>query len=592
GDTPSRKAHDFLERGDGRAPHDINIVCVNADRTPLFVADAGREFLQGRHTVGLWFWELEQFPDVMHHGFDYVDEVWAASDFVAEAIRAVGRRPVYTVPLPVPIPQYSPGVTRESLGIPASFLFLFMFDFFSVMERKNPMGVIRAFERAFQPGEGPTLVLKTINGDSRLNDLEKLREAAVHRPDVLILDGYYSAEQKNALLGLCNCYVSLHRSEGLGLTMAEAMGLGKPVIATGYSGNLHFMTPDNSYMVDYARVHVGAECDPYPAHCFWAEPDLDQAARLMRRVYEAQDEAALKGRQARLDILTRHNLESSASAVRRRVEEIRRTGARAAASHPASAATIGAHESAQQQWSPVIPLEHLAGVLTPTPSVAPGRRLRGPLLQAQVWLFKLLRPYWWQQRFIHASLLQAIRETQDMAVRAVRAEATQGAALRAVWDAVHALRSDIAPPGQIVVGDRVTELADSPGSLRGATITPQASAGNHLETSPGRDETLQSVGIALETLRSELAAVKQLDLSERVTTVEAEVSTLREAAAQVQGNAGKRPLPDGARIDALDSVWEAIQALHFEIASLKQLDIARQEDDLKPRSEEHDRAGG
>ena len=144
------------------------------------------------------------------------------------------------------------------------FLFLFAFDFFSIIERKNPLGLVRAFTQAFRPGEGPTLVLKTINGEKRLTDLERLRVAAADRPDIRLVDEYYTSEQKNALLRLCDCYVSLHRSEGFGLTMAEAMGLAKPVIATAYSGNMDFMSHENSYLVDYETSEVPADSDPYP----------------------------------------------------------------------------------------------------------------------------------------------------------------------------------------------------------------------------------------------------------------------------------------------------------------------------------------
>ena len=240
GDTPSRKAHHFLERGDGRALYDINIVCVNADRTPKFAQDAGREFFDGRYTIGYWFWELEDFPAVMHQAFDHVDEVWTATEFVAEAVRKIGRGRFTRFRCRCPFRTARPAPAATAFGLPGSFLFLFMFDFFSVIERKNPIGVIRAFCAAFRAGEGPVLVIKTINGDSRLNDLERLRAAAAGRPDVLIVDEYYTAAEKNSLLGLCDCYVSLHRSEGLGLTMAEAMGLGKPVIATAYSGQSPF----------------------------------------------------------------------------------------------------------------------------------------------------------------------------------------------------------------------------------------------------------------------------------------------------------------------------------------------------------------
>ncbi|HEY7058432.1 MAG TPA: hypothetical protein VH458_18000, partial [Vicinamibacterales bacterium] len=205
--TPSRQAHEFVERGDPRAPHDVSILCINADQTPAFAKQAGPRFFAGRHTVGYWFWELDRFPATMHQAFDYVDEVWTATRFVASGIRAIGRRPVYTVPLPVPIPRCSADVSRASLRLPDGFLFLFVFDFFSVLERKNPLGLIDAFSRAFRPGEGPTLLLKTINGALKLTDLERVRAATQGRDDILVVDEYYTSEQKNALLGLCDCYV-------------------------------------------------------------------------------------------------------------------------------------------------------------------------------------------------------------------------------------------------------------------------------------------------------------------------------------------------------------------------------------------------
>src|SRR5262249_25268127 len=149
----------------GSAPFDVNIVCVNADRTPEFARDVGAGFLDGRYTIGYWFWELEQFPASMHRGFDYVEEVWAATRFVTRAIEAVGRRPVCTMPLPVSVPSWPSTITRGQLGLPPGFLFLFMFDFFSTIERKNPLGLIQAFEKAFPSSGGPVLVIKTINGD-------------------------------------------------------------------------------------------------------------------------------------------------------------------------------------------------------------------------------------------------------------------------------------------------------------------------------------------------------------------------------------------------------------------------------------------
>ena len=146
-------------------------------------------------------------------------------------------------------------------------------------------------------------MLKSINGDARLSELERLRRAAAHRSDIVIRDGYVSADEKNALLAACDCYVSLHRAEGLGLTLAEAMALGKPVIATGYSGNRHFMTDENSFLVDYRLTNASGDCGPYPPGARWAEPDLNHAAQLMRTVYQHPSEAARRAERGRTDLL-------------------------------------------------------------------------------------------------------------------------------------------------------------------------------------------------------------------------------------------------------------------------------------------------
>jgi glycosyltransferase involved in cell wall biosynthesis/SAM-dependent methyltransferase len=444
--TLSRKAHRFHDRGQRGAPYNVNVVCVNADQTPSFAKAAGSEFFEGRHTAGYWFWELDRFPGAMHSAFDYVDEVWTATRFVASGIQAIGRRPVYTIPPPVLVPRCSPAVTRKSLRLPDGFLFLFVFDFFSVVERKNPLGLIQAFARAFRSGEGPSLVIKTINGDQRVNELEKVQAASAGRPDVFVIDEYYSAEEKNSLLGLCDCYVSLHRSEGFGLTMAEAMALEKPVIATAYSGNLDFMTPENSFLVDYSKGAVPAGCEPYPEGSPWADPDLEHAAELMRRVYEARDEAARKASQARKDILTRHNAGAAGIALQRRFDEIQRLP------NPASA-------SAEKSWRRSIPvgsapvasrtdkslfdsLDRATALLTPTSSVAPGRRFRRPLVFLQELLFRMLRPYWWQQRQIHRLLIDSLRDVAQTAGRAALLERQQREAVESLWTAVHALESE------------------------------------------------------------------------------------------------------------------------------------------------------
>ena len=201
-----------------------------------------------------------------------------------------------TFPLPVLVPP-PPALGRADLGLPEdAFVFLFVFDFFSTLERKNPLGLIDAFTRAFpEPGRA-LLYLKSINGSRAPSDLARVREAAAGRPDIVLSDGYLEGDRLTALTALCDCYVSLHRSEGFGLTIAEAMAFGKPAIATGYCGNLAFMDAESSYLVPYELVTLDEAVGPYPPAPIWADPDLDEAARLMRHVVEQPDEARERGR--------------------------------------------------------------------------------------------------------------------------------------------------------------------------------------------------------------------------------------------------------------------------------------------------------
>ncbi|MGZ5564673.1 MAG: glycosyltransferase, partial [Chthoniobacterales bacterium] len=265
-ETTSRQSHPWdHELGAASQFYDTNLICINADELPRFAEEVGAEFFNHRYNIGLWFWEAEVFPPTMHGAFDFVQEIWVASEFVRQAIAKVSPVPVLTIPLPVNVEASPPpSVSRDTLQLPEGFLFLFCFDFLSVFERKNPVGVIEAFKRAFAPGEGPTLVIKSINGHRNVAQLEKLHYACADRSDILIRDNYLTGVEKQALTAACDCYISLHRSEGFGLTMAEAMLLGKPVIATRYSGNLEFMNDANSFLCGYHLSRIPHGADPYP----------------------------------------------------------------------------------------------------------------------------------------------------------------------------------------------------------------------------------------------------------------------------------------------------------------------------------------
>jgi len=186
------------------------------------------------------------------------------------------------------------------------FVFLFIFDFFSYFERKNPLALMYAFLKAFSPEEKVRLVIKCNNSSFDPSCFERMKEQA-RGANISIIDKYLYRDEINALVAHCDCYVSLHRSEGFGLTLAEAMYLGKPVIATGYSGNMDFMNTDNSYPVKYKLVPIEKDIGPYKKGCLWAEPDARHAAELMRYVYDHQEHAKDKGQIAAVDIKNNFN---------------------------------------------------------------------------------------------------------------------------------------------------------------------------------------------------------------------------------------------------------------------------------------------
>ena len=329
--TTSRQNHDFEgNANEGRRDFDVNIVCVNADQLPVFASQVGPGFFAGRYTIGQWAWELDFFPEQFHGALDLVDEVWAVSEFTRDAIASVTSKPVFAVPHPIVAPPVPPSIDRAALALPEDrTLFLFCFDLLSVLERKNPLGLVDAYTRAFEAEDGAALVLKVINGDQRVPDLERLRLAVADRPDILLIEGYLDADQLAALVNVADCYVSLHRSEGFGLTMAEAMALGKPVIATAYSGNLDFMSADTAYLVGWSEATVPAGCSPYPQGAMWADPDLDEAARLMRYVREHPAEAREVGRRAQHAVTTSHSTDQRARFVRQRFDDIQRSRTKA-----------------------------------------------------------------------------------------------------------------------------------------------------------------------------------------------------------------------------------------------------------------------
>lgn len=307
-----------------------NVFFINADQMQIARDVLGREAFAGHHNIGFWVWELAKFPRDWHGAFDLVDEVWAPTEFVREAIAASTSKPVLRMPKAIEF-EAPTGMDRAYFGLPKDeFLFLFSYDFNGFIARKNPEAVIAAFRQAFADGiTGVRLLVKSVNGSRFPDKLEALQRSVTDDARIEVREGFLSREEMSGLQNSVDCYVSLHRAEGFGLGMAECMYLGKPVIATAYSGNLDFMGSDNSLLVDFNMIPLRAGDYPCWEGQHWADPDVMHAARLMRQVFDDREFARRIGTTAAASIRRTNSKSVCGTAVTMRLAEIdrRRTGA-------------------------------------------------------------------------------------------------------------------------------------------------------------------------------------------------------------------------------------------------------------------------
>jgi glycosyltransferase involved in cell wall biosynthesis len=303
-------------------PYGINLMALSFDYSRRFFLDRGRRFFDGRYNIALWYWELERFPARWHSNFDYYDEIWVPTEFCRRSLAAVSPVPVYKLTYPFHAGETPPRPDRAGLGLPEdAYLFLFNFDFCSTLARKNPLAVIRAFRQAFAPADNAVLVLKSINSEHDPAG-RKLIAEALSGLNVVWIEPHISHEQMTTLFASCDCYVSLHRSEGLGLGMAQAMALGKPVIVTGYSGNLDFTRPGNSLLVKHRLVEITEACGSYERGDIWADADVADAAEKMRRLYDHPDEGRQLGQRAAVEVRQLLSPEKTQNEIRERVRQI------------------------------------------------------------------------------------------------------------------------------------------------------------------------------------------------------------------------------------------------------------------------------
>lgn len=303
-------------------PHQVNLIHVGADQFFHFIRTQGSAYVRNRYNIGYIEWELSEFLDEWLPSLTYLDEIWTASGISLDSISQKLRVPVIKMPHAV-VPPRVEDTRRPRLldGLEGRYLFLFVFDFQSLFARKNPLGLIEAFRLAFRPEEPVTLVLKASHAESCPEEFALLQEAAAGA-SIRIVNEVLEFPELQGLFFAADCYVSLHRAEGFGLTLAEAMAIGKPVVATGYSGNLDFMNVNNSYLVKYRLVEIDRDHGPYRKGMTWAEPDTAHAALELRRVFDHPDQAREVGRRAALDIQTHLSPDAIARNFRKRLHAI------------------------------------------------------------------------------------------------------------------------------------------------------------------------------------------------------------------------------------------------------------------------------
>ncbi len=263
----------------------INIIHINPPEYPYLWRHLGKSLLVGKYNVGVWYWELSNLPDDWLRGFQVLDEIWVATRFVKEAVQKKSPIPVMIIPPCVKV-ELDATLTRDDFKLPRdAFLFLCAYDAHSIYERKNPLGVIRAFKKAFKQNDTSVgLVVKINNSNFDFESIRQIKNELQGYRNCFLIEETFPLLKFYSLVNHINAFVSLHRSEGFGLILAEAMSLGKPVIATNWSGNTDFMTPQNSCAVDYKLIPVKQGLAPYQPGQFWADADIDSASFFMNKL--------------------------------------------------------------------------------------------------------------------------------------------------------------------------------------------------------------------------------------------------------------------------------------------------------------------
>lgn len=321
---PAKRDHsmDRLLADDLR--YGITLFCLPPPEMVRLALEGGRRIIASdTYRIGAWPWELPHWPKAFGQVHAFVDEIWAQSRFVQSAYEKMGHSRVVHMPMAVELPKpVNPDRKRFGLA-EGRFLFYLMFDGNSWLSRKNPVAGVRAFQRAFgADGEPVGLVVKAMNVRDDDPVWQEVRLMAAADPRIQIVSEHLSRQDSVDFMAACDAYISLHRSEGFGRVVAEAMGLGQPVVATNFSGNVDFCDAQTAYLVDGELVPLRAGEYLFSEGQYWCDPDVDIAATQMRRLYGNPEERARIAKAGQHRIETGYSLAAVARAYEERLQAI------------------------------------------------------------------------------------------------------------------------------------------------------------------------------------------------------------------------------------------------------------------------------
>lgn len=313
--------HSWENRLSKELPYDVNLIHINPHELGLAFIQQDASVWNYRYNIGYWLWELEEFPDEWIPCFQCLDEIWAPSEFICNAIRKKTTLPVRCMPYYVDV-HIGTIYDRKHFGIPEDkFLYLMMYDQSSCMERKNPIGVLNAFKMAFEKeNENVGLVIKINNPTPESR--KQIRSVLDGYTNVYLIEETLSRDEVNSLTKCVDVVVSLHRAEGFGLVLAEAMLLGTPTVATNWSSNTEFMNENVACMVDYELITIEKDMPPFKAGNRWADANLDQAAEYMKKLYEDKEYYEIIRKNAKEYAKEKLGMDQAAGRIRERLKEI------------------------------------------------------------------------------------------------------------------------------------------------------------------------------------------------------------------------------------------------------------------------------